>query len=115
MALFFDAEWFDAQLAARGLGRIDVAQALGLDSVQVAEIWKDQRELSVRDVRLLAELISAAPRDVAARAGVSTPVPAERPADAAAALMELNERLGRVERALVELKALILDLVGRGK
>jgi transcriptional regulator with XRE-family HTH domain len=115
MALFFDADWFDAQLTARGLDRHDVAHALGLDSGQVAEIWKDQRELSVRDVRLLAELIGATPKDVAARAGVSTPVPAERPVDVAAALTELNERLGRVERTLVELKALILDLVGRGR
>lgn len=107
MALFFDADWFDAQLAARGLARTDVASALGLDGRQIAEMWKDQRELSVRDVRVLAALIAASPQVVATRAGVSTPVPAEQPEGT---LSDITERLARVERGLIELKALILDL-----
>ncbi len=107
MALFFDADWFNAQLAVRGLARKDVASALGLDERQVAEMWKDQRELSVRDVRALATLIAASPQEVATRAGVSTPVPAEQPESI---LSDIAERLARVERSLLELKALILDL-----
>lgn len=110
MALFFDAQWFDEQLSARGLSRADAARALRLDAAQIAELWKDQRELSVRDVRVLAQLIGISPGEVANRAGVSTPVPAERPEDTAAAIAELSERLARVERGMLELKALILDL-----
>jgi transcriptional regulator with XRE-family HTH domain len=110
MALFFDAQWFDAQLAARGLARADAAKALGLNAEQIAELWKDQRELSVADVRALAGLIGAPPQEVATRAGVSTPVPAEAPADPSAALAAMSERLTRIERQLIELKALILDL-----
>jgi transcriptional regulator with XRE-family HTH domain len=110
MALFFDAQWFDAQLAARSLSRADAAKALGLNAEQIAELWKDQRELSVADVRTLANLIGVPAQEVATRAGVSTPVPAETPADPSAALAEMSDRLARVERQLIELKALILDL-----
>jgi transcriptional regulator with XRE-family HTH domain len=113
MALFFDAEWFDAQLATRHLSRADVARVLGLDAEKVAELWKDQRELSVRDVRALATLLGASVQEIASRAGVSTPVPVEPPADTAAALAELNARLARVERGMLELKALLLDLRDR--
>src|SRR4029078_1997896 len=102
MALFFDAQWFDARLSACGLSRADAAKALGLDAAQISELWKDQRELSVRDVRVLAQLIGARAAEVANRAGVSTPVPGERPEDAAAAMAELSERLSRVERSLLE-------------
>ncbi len=110
MALFFDAPWFDAQLAARGLSRADAAHALGLDAEQIADLWKDQRELSVRDVRVLAGLLGVPAQDIASRAGISTPAPAETPVDTVAALTELGERLSRVERTLVELKGLLLDL-----
>jgi transcriptional regulator with XRE-family HTH domain len=113
MALFFDADWFDAQLTVRALSRADVAHALGLNAEQIAELWKDQRELSVRDVRALAALLGASVQEIAARAGVSTPVPADPPIDTAAALVELSERLARVERGLLELKALLLDLRDR--
>jgi transcriptional regulator with XRE-family HTH domain len=109
MALFFDSAWFDARLKAAGLQRADAATALGLTAEQIADLWKDQRELSAQDVRILSALLSAPPAEIASRAGVSTPVPQEAPPDAAM-LRELGERLSRVERALVEIKALLLDL-----
>jgi transcriptional regulator with XRE-family HTH domain len=114
MALFFDSQWFDAQLGAKGLTRADAARALQLGAGQIAEMWKDQRELSVNDVRALASLLGAPVQDIAHRAGVSTPIPAGKPVDTSTALAELNDRLARVERSLVELKALILDLRKNG-
>jgi transcriptional regulator with XRE-family HTH domain len=114
MALFFDSSWFDAQLGAKGLTRADAAQALQIGAEQVAEMWKDQRELSVNDVRALASLLGAPVQEIANRAGVSTPIPAEKPADTASALAELNDRLAGVERSLIELKALLLDLRKNG-
>jgi transcriptional regulator with XRE-family HTH domain len=109
MALFFDTDWFNARLAERGLSQSDAARALGLDAGEIAEVWKDQRELSVRNVRALADLLDAPATEVASRAGVSTPVPADPPADTHAALAEFSERLSRIERALLELKALLLE------
>lgn len=113
MALFFDKDWFDAALLRAGLGRGDLARALGLSEHKLAEVWKDQRELSARDVAIIAALLAAPAGEVAERAGVSTPVPHERSADAAVlaeTLADLGERLARVERTLAEVKALLLDL-----
>lgn len=79
MALFFDQVWFDAELARRHLGRDDVAAMLGLTPAEIAEVWKDQRELKAADVAILAALLNVAPETVAGRAGISTPVPRAAP------------------------------------
>src|SRR5258708_7917970 len=107
MALFFDSEWFDARLKSAGIARADVAVALGLNAEQIAELWKDQRELSVGDVRLLSALLATPAAETALRAGISTPVPKASPPGTIA---EFSERLARVECTLTEIKALILDM-----
>jgi hypothetical protein len=106
MALFFDAEWFDSRLRMVGLSHADVATALGLLPEQINEVWKDQRELKVNDVRVLAALLGSEPADVAARAGISTPVPRNEPPELAA----FAERIARIERTLVEIRDLLLAL-----
>jgi transcriptional regulator with XRE-family HTH domain len=110
MALFFDSAWFDERLGAVGLRRSDIAAALGLNAEQISELWKDQRELSAGDVRTLSALLGVPPAEIAERAGVSTPVPKDARGDN---LAQLNERLERVERALAEIKALVLDLLAK--
>ena len=112
MALFFDSAWFDARLAAAGLSRTTTAAALGLTEAQLADLWKDQRELTTDNVRVLSSLLAVPPAEIASRAGVSTPVPNDAPPDVAL-LRDLGERLSRVERALVEIKALILSLAAK--
>lgn len=107
MALFFDAAWFDAQLARLGLARSTIAAALGLGEADVNEIWKDQRELSAHDVSIIAALLGVTVAEVASRAGVSTPVPREAGNDAA--LKAIAERLERIEAALIELKVLVRE------
>ena len=110
MALFFDSIWFDARLSALGLQRAQVATALGLNAGQLAELWKDQRELTAGDVRTLATLLRVPAAEIATRAGVSTPLPKDTAENAVA---QLNDRLDRVERTLGEIKALVLDLRSR--
>jgi plasmid maintenance system antidote protein VapI len=113
MALFFDADWFDAKLATAGLDRAHVAQALGLDAQDLALIWKDQRELSDRDVSILAALLGTTPADIAEHAGVSTPVP--KPIiNGADLIAEMNTRLSRLERELADIKAMLLEIRPRG-
>jgi transcriptional regulator with XRE-family HTH domain len=107
MALFFDSSWFDARLEAAGLRRSDIAAALGLSIEQLSELWKDQRELSAANVRILSALLAAPAAEIAARAGVSTPIPRDEAADE---LLQMAERLERVERALAEIKAMLLKL-----
>jgi transcriptional regulator with XRE-family HTH domain len=107
MALFFDQAWFDARLKDLGATRDDIARLLKLSSEQVTELWKDQRELRAADVQALAAYLKVATAEVAARAGISTPVPSEANTDER--LAEINERLTRIERMIVELKALVLQ------
>ncbi|HEY5337545.1 MAG TPA: helix-turn-helix domain-containing protein [Rhizomicrobium sp.] len=99
MALFFDREWFDAKLAASHLSQADIARALGIGDVQIAEIWKDQRELSAKDVTILAALLAVSAEDIALHAGISTPIPKSQPT-----LAELAQRLARVEAELAQIK-----------
>jgi transcriptional regulator with XRE-family HTH domain len=106
MALFFDAAWFDQKLAKLGLARATVATALGLSDEDIAEIWKDQRELKARDVAILANLLAATPAEIAHHAGVSTPVPR---ASADPSLQAIEERLARIEEKLDELTALLRE------
>jgi len=108
VALFFDQNWFDARLTDRGATREDVARLLRLSAEEVAELWKDQRELRGADVLALAKLLNLPPAEIANRAGVSTPTPDES-LDLKARLDEMSERIGRIERMIVELKALLLN------
>lgn len=100
MALFFDSEWFDARLAASGLKRDDLGLALGLSESEIGAVWKDQREISAPQVRVMAALLGVSPQDVAKHAGISTPVPRTGNED----------RLARIERELQEIKLLLTEL-----
>jgi hypothetical protein len=104
MALFFDAQWFDARLKSVHLSRSDAARALGLSDSEIAEMWKDQRELSASNVATLAALLAVTPQEIARHAGISTPVP--RPP---VSLADLAARLERVEAELAALKAKLKD------
>ena len=110
MALFFDKDWFDKRLASLGLVRATVAMALGLSEREIDEIWKDQRELSARDVAILANLLDTVPAEIAERAGVSTPAPRpEAPKASDPALKGIEDRLTRIEEKLAELTALLRE------
>jgi hypothetical protein len=100
MALFFDGEWFDARLASAHLSHGDAARALGVSDEAFGEIWKDQRELSAKDVTILAAILAATPQEVATHAGISTPMPKSEPT-----LSELAVRLEKVEAELAQLRA----------
>jgi transcriptional regulator with XRE-family HTH domain len=111
MALFFDAEWFDAKLQAHKTTRQQLADHLGITLAEIGELWKDQRELKAHEVLAIAQFLRSSPQEIANHAGVSTPVP-QVPLDsveAAAKLEEMNGRLVRLERMMVELKALLLE------
>ena len=100
MALFFDAEWFDARLAERGLSRQVMAAAAGMAEPDLALVFKDQRELSVREVAAFAELLGAGAAEIASRAGVSTPVPGQ---EAAARIDALERRVAALEAQVARL------------
>lgn len=120
MALFFDARWFDERLAARGLDRDAVAALFRCTRDEIDDLFKDQREMMPHEVRALAELIGEPIPEVVNRAGVATPEPVTMPDGSGiearvlvARLDELNGRMEHIERAIVELKSLILELRDR--
>jgi uncharacterized protein YceH (UPF0502 family) len=103
MALFFDAAWFDARLGERGLSRTVIAAAASLSAADLALVFKDQRELSAREVAIFAELLGVEAAEVASRAGISTPVPGEGgPAEARIAALE--RRVAALEAEILRLK-----------
>ncbi|MDX5329646.1 MAG: helix-turn-helix transcriptional regulator [Pseudomonadota bacterium] len=102
MALFFDAEWFDARLAERGLSRRILAAAAGMSEADLALAYKDQRELSVDEVATFAEVLGVPAEEIARQAGVSTPVPGAGP----------EQRIAALERRVAALEAEVARLTG---
>ena len=94
MALFFDAPWYDARLAERGLSRAVLAAVSGMSEAELALVFKDQREVSAAEVAVFAELLGVSPAEAANRAGVSTPVPGTDPL---ARIAELERRVAALE------------------
>jgi hypothetical protein len=103
MALFFDAEWFDARLGERGLSRRVMAAATGMAEADLALAFKDQRELSAGEVAAFAELLGVEAGEVASRAGISTPIPGQD--GAAARLSALERRVSAMEAEIARLRA----------
>jgi len=101
MALFFDAAWFDARLGERGLSRDVLAAAAGLSGEELALAFKDQREISAREVAVFAELLGVTAAEVARHAGVSTPIPGQ---DAEARIAALERRVAELEATVARLR-----------
>jgi transcriptional regulator with XRE-family HTH domain len=95
VALFFDAQWFDARLAERGLTREALAAVSGMTPGDLALVFKDQRELSAAEVAVFAEMLGVTAAEIALHAGVSTPVPGGDGLEARVA--ELETRVARLE------------------
>lgn len=105
MALFFDVDWFEARLGERGLSRPVLAAAAGLSEADLALVFKDQRELSAEQVGRFAELLGESAQEIAARAGVSTPVPGGAGAP--------EQRIAALERRVAALEAEVARLKRR--
>jgi transcriptional regulator with XRE-family HTH domain len=104
MALFFDKNWFDQALSLAGISHASLAERLGLSDSELADMWKDQRELTEADVIGLAEILGRPMAEIALRAGVSTPNPAKAKADP---LSEILHRLSRLEAEVSALRHLV--------
>lgn len=98
MALFFDADWYEARLAERGLSRAVLAAVSGMGEADLALVFKDQRELSAAEVAAFAELLGVSPAEAAMRAGVGVRAPGSDPL---ARIAELERRVAALE-ALVK-------------
>lgn len=99
MALFFDAGWYDQRLSERGLSRAILAAAAGMTEAELALAFKDQRELSVKEVAAFAELLGVSPGEAASRAGVRP-----SPVSDSQRIAALEARVAILEAELARLK-----------
>jgi transcriptional regulator with XRE-family HTH domain len=97
LSLFFDAAWFDARLAARGLTRDVLGERLGVDAVSVETLFSNRRQAAPDELAALAALLNADLVEVTLRAGVSgRPVAAD---DCASARIErIEARLDAIDQ-----------------
>lgn len=104
MALFFDGAWFTRRLTALSLQKEDLARALGWTRDELAWVFKDQKEVSAREVEILAALLHASPGEIANRCGISTPV-AAKPLGAEAQIDDLLKRVAALEAKVAAFEA----------
>ncbi len=114
MALFFDQAWFTEKLEAAGLTKPDLARAIGLTTSELEAMWKDQREISEREIKTLALVLGVSEAEVRHKGGIqgspearAAALAGRRPADAPVP-RSVEDRLARIEATL----EIILDKLG---
>jgi transcriptional regulator with XRE-family HTH domain len=71
MALFFDANWFDARLEARGIDRIGLAVAAGIERGELHRVFSNERAPTAEELAELARVLETDILEVTIRAGVA--------------------------------------------
>lgn len=101
MSLFFDAAWFDAKLAERGLDRISLAVAAGLDRADLHGIFTNERAATAEELRVFSSCLGVDLLEVTLRAGVAPRAPAAS-ADTSDRIESIEERLNAIDAWLAE-------------
>lgn len=101
MSLFFDADWFDAKLAERGLDRAALAIAAGLDRADLHNVFINERSATADELSVFANVLQADLVEVTLKSGV-----AARDADPGAApadrIESIEARLDAIDSWLAE-------------
>jgi transcriptional regulator with XRE-family HTH domain len=71
MALFFDADWFDQRLAARGIDRIGLAVAAGIERGELHRIFTNERSPAAEELDEFARVLETDLLEVTIRSGVA--------------------------------------------
>lgn len=101
MSLFFDADWFDAKLAERGLDRTSLAVAGGIERAELHRIFTNERAATAEELNTFAHCLSADLVEVTLRAGVARR-DAEPSAGASDRIESIEERLNAIDAWLAE-------------
>ncbi len=103
MALFFDAAWFDARLAERGLDRNALAAALGLERSALHQLFIHERAPTAPELNAFAALLGADLVEISLRCGVANPE-APLSADPSARIEGMEARLDEIDAWLASLE-----------
>ncbi len=101
MSLFFDAAWFDAQLACRGLDRSGLAAAARIDRADLHSIYSNERAASAEELAAIAAALQADLLEVTLRAGVATR-PSQADGDADTRIESIEARLNAIDDWIAE-------------
>ncbi len=101
MLLFFDADWFDARLAERGLDRAGMAGAARLERSELHRIFANERAATGEELTAFAALLGADVVEVTLRAGVAARGAASN-VDSSARIESIEARLDAIDTWLSE-------------
>lgn len=104
MALFFDAAWFDARLAEKGLDRNALAASAGLERSALHRLFIHERAPTAPELNAFAALLGADIVEISLRCGVANPE-APPSADPAARIETMEARLDEIDAWLATLEA----------
>jgi len=104
MALFFDADWFDQRLAARGIDRIGFALAAGVDRGELHRIFTNERSPTAEELAEFARVLDVDLLEVTIRSGVAVRQSAPD-ADHEDRIESIEARLDAIDTWLAEFEA----------
>ncbi|HYD86997.1 MAG TPA: helix-turn-helix transcriptional regulator [Vitreimonas sp.] len=105
MSLFFDAEWFDAKLAARRLDRTALAVALGIEPAELHRVFTNERAPTAEDLTIFANVLGADLVEVTLRSGVASRPADDRSEDSADRIASIEARLDAIDSWLAEFES----------
>jgi len=111
MALFFDADWFDQRLAARGTDRIGLAVAAGIERSELHFIFSNERSPTAAELAEFARVLETDLLEVTIRSGVAVreSAPGADPGDR---IESIEARLDAIDTWLAEFEASKRKAVG---
>ena len=104
MALFFDADWFDQRLAARGIDRVGLAVAAGVDRGELHRIFTNERAPTADELAEFARVLETDLVEITIRSGVAVRESAPD-ADPGDRIESIEARLDAIDTWLAEFEA----------
>lgn len=101
MSLFFDAGWFDAKLAERGLDRAAFADAAMIERGELHRLFTNARAATAAELDAFARVLNADIVEVTLRSGVATRS-APGAEDTSARIESIEARLDAIDSWLEE-------------
>ncbi len=105
MSLFFDADWFDAKLAERGLDRAALAIAAGIERADLHGVFTNERVASAAELETFARVLHADLLEVTLKSGVTVREPPPADAEPSDRIESIEARLDAIDSWLAEFEA----------
>lgn len=105
MSLFFDAVWFDAKLAERGLDRAALAIAAGLERGELHAVFSNERAPTAVELEAFARVLQADLIEVTLKSGVAAREAPPPDADTSNRIEDIEARLDAIDTWLAEFEA----------